>query len=328
AVFLSLMVGACLALICQTYNIPGDAGSFTLTWMLLILPLVYFMEATLPAAIYLIGIMCWASFYADDPIRSICFWPLAALVVPHFIWSLRREIYTLRSAILAFVMAIGVCVGAGVSLGKTWPGAWMIIFPSIFSILYFLGSSKFEGIHTNWQHSLRFIGGLGIFSLAYSFSFKETWQSLLDTRYFYSRGKITDLSAIPDHLFTFIIIVSAALFFYNYAKRNIDKKALFGLMPLLAIVCYSLGGKSALFSMALFNLYLFGMSIYWIISGVRNNRLKTVNIGMLMLALLIIGRFFDSEVGFVVRGIAFILVGTGFLVANAMLIRQRGGKSE
>jgi len=43
-----------------------------------------------------------------------------------------------------------------------------------------------------------------------------------------------------------------------------------------------------------------------------------------MLAALIILRFFDSDLGFVVRGLAFITVGIGFLVTNVVLIRRKG----
>jgi uncharacterized membrane protein len=107
ATFLSLMVGASIALISQTYNIPGDTADFILSWMLLIVPLVYFMEAAIPAAIYAAGISVWACHFWDSPLQAVFFWPLLAVIVPHFIWSLRQDKYTLRSAILAFVMAVG-----------------------------------------------------------------------------------------------------------------------------------------------------------------------------------------------------------------------------
>jgi dipeptide/tripeptide permease len=58
--------------------------------------------------------------------------------------------------------------------------------------------------------------------------------------------------------------------------------------------------------------------------GLREDRLGLVNGGMLMLAGLIITRFFDSDLGFVVRGLAFIVVGVGFLAANMVLIRRKG----
>jgi hypothetical protein len=47
-----------------------------------------------------------------------------------------------------------------------------------------------------------------------------------------------------------------------------------------------------------------------------------MNAGLLVLAALIMARFFDSQFGFVIRGIAFIVLGVGFLAANVYLVRR------
>jgi len=78
-----------------------------------------------------------------------------------------------------------------------------------------------------------------------------------------------------------------------------------------------------------FNLYLFVLGVYTISSGVRRGELGMTNGGMGILALLFIVRFFDSDLGFVVRGIAFILIGSGFLFANLVMARRfRNRKGE
>jgi hypothetical protein len=46
---------------------------------------------------------------------------------------------------------------------------------------------------------------------------------------------------------------------------------------------------------------------------------------MLLLTALIVLRFFDTDVGLPDRGLAFIAVGVGFLVVNAMLLKRRKG---
>ena len=46
SVFLFFAVGASISLISQIYNIPGNVSSFVLTWMLLILPLVYLLRSS------------------------------------------------------------------------------------------------------------------------------------------------------------------------------------------------------------------------------------------------------------------------------------------
>lgn len=324
ATFLSLMVGASIALICQTYNIPGDAGTFILTWMFLIIPLAYLMQASLPAAIYLIGITAWSGTYWNNPIKAVLFWPLAAIVIPHFIWALRQEIYALRTTVLSLIMIICVSVATSFSLGKTWSGSWIIIFPSLYSIFYFLGWLEIDKITTNWQRPLRLIGAIGLFILAFQFTFRYVWQYLGGYSYRISRD-ISDISVIPDHIITLAIIATAILLFYDNIKRKNLTISLFGAVPLLAIIAYLIKEQSIVLPLMIFNLYLFILSISRIITGIRSNNLAVINTGMLMLAILIIARFFDSDISFIIKGLVFIIVGIGFLVANVLLVRRIGG---
>ena len=46
---------------------------------------------------------------------------------------------------------------------------------------------------------------------------------------------------------------------------------------------------------------------------------------MLLLTALIVMRFFDTDVGFLIRGLAFIAAGVGFLVVNIILLKRRKG---
>lgn len=324
ATFLSLMVGASISLISQTYNIPGDADTFILTWMLLIIPITYLMQASLPAAIYLIGVTIWSGIHGSDPVKAVLFWPLAALAVPHFVWALRQEIYALRTAILSFIMVICVSFAAGFSLGKTWSGSWIIVFPSLYSIFYFLGCLEVNRMTTNWQRPLRLVGAIGLFILAFQFTFRYVWQYLGGYSYMIRRT-ISDISVIPDHIMIITIVCIAALLFYRNIKRKDFNVALFGAVPLLAIAAFLLKEQSVILPLLIFNLYLFILSITRIIAGMRSSNLSLINTGMLMLAVLIIARFFDSNISFVMKGLVFIIVGIGFLATNLKLARSLGG---
>ena len=57
--------------------------------------------------------------------------------------------------------------------------------------------------------------------------------------------------------------------------------------------------------------------------GIRSDSLARANFGLLLIATLAISRFFDSDLSFVTRGIGFIVVGAGFLVANILLFKKR-----
>ena len=324
ATFLSLMVGASIALICQTYNIPGDAGTFTLTWMLLIVPLVYFMQASLPATIYLIGITAWSGSYWNNPAMAVLFWPLAAVIIPHFIWALRKEIYVIRATILSLIMAGCVAFGAGFGLERIWPGSWIIIYSSIFAIFYSLGCQSFKKVTTNWQRPLRLIGGLGILILAFQFTFRFTWQ-YVDSSYSRFGAEPFSLGAIPSAMVTIIIIATAILLFYDNLKRKDLILSLFTALPLLSLACYLLGGGLTVLPLLIFNTYLLVLGVNCVVIGNRNDNLGTVNVGMLILAILMMIRFFDSDINFILKGLAFIAVGIGFLTTNVTLMRRKGG---
>jgi uncharacterized membrane protein len=324
ATFLSIMVGASIALISQTYNVPGDTADFILSWMLLILPVVYLMEATIPAVIYVAGITSWVGHFWASPLQAVLFWPLLALIIPHFIWSLRREKYSIRAAILALVIAIGVCSGAASSLGKTWPGSWIIIHSSVITLLYLLGTWEFSGISTNWQRPFRVLGGIGVFIMIFILTFSFPWESATG-KYYNPVRETSSWSAAPDYLITFLLVGSAIFMFIQYVKRKELMGSLFGALPVLAFMGYSLSTASLALPVTMFNIFLLAVSIIRIRSGIQTGNLGVINTGMFMLAVLILARFFDSNVGFVVKGLIFIFIGIGFLATNVAILRRKGG---
>ena len=77
-------------------------------------------------------------------------------------------------------------------------------------------------------------------------------------------------------------------------------------------------------AMLLLNVYLFALGLGTLLAGLREQSLGRVNSGMLILAALILSRFFDADIGFIARGLAFIALGAGFLIVNLAMIRRRG----
>ncbi len=324
AMFLSLMVGSSIALISQTYNIPGDTPSFILTWMLLIVPLTYLMKSTMPATIFVAGISAWVFNFWDEPLTAFLFWPLLAVVVPHFIWSLRQEKYTIRATILALVMAVGICVGTHFTLGRSWPGSWIVTYSSLISGFYLLGAWEFKGVSTNWQKPFQILGGLGIFIMMFMLTFRFPWESI-SGKYWRAMYEVSSWASIPDHILTFLLVAGALLIFYQYAKRQDWMRTLFGALPLLALIGFAFGGTSTVFPVLLFSAFLLAVSAFRLMTGIRTNNLSVINTGMLMLSALVLSKFFDSEINFVLKGLVFIFIGAGFLATNIIILRRKGG---
>lgn len=318
ATFLTLMVGASLALIGQTYNI-ADTGTFAITWMLLILPIVYLMQASLTCAIYLTGVTYWACSQWHSPTQMMLVWPLIALAVPHFIWSLKKEIYTIRSEMIAFFMAICILFATGFNLSNLGdPFSWPVIFSSLFTIYYSVGSQEYKNLTESWKNPFFRIGRLGLFVFIYLFTF----------RFFYELPKSHELGSTSIVLLkiysaVFLILVSSSFFYKNLKEKKLIR-SLFTSLPLIILLSTLFFPKNYLLSRVIFNGLLFALSASYLHIGVRKNSNSLINTGMALLALLIITRFFDSNINFIIKGLVFIVTGIGFLAVNFMLVRRKG----
>lgn len=52
--FLFFAVGSSIALISQIYNIPGDLGTYVLTWIVLCFPLIYILKSNAVAMLHIV----------------------------------------------------------------------------------------------------------------------------------------------------------------------------------------------------------------------------------------------------------------------------------
>lgn len=140
-------------------------------------------------------------------------------------------------------------------------------------------------------------------------------------------GNLLLALGLPLVMVTFCLLAACV-------RRNQAGRVLLGVAPLVVFGGYMLftylvsGAKetdipgNTIIPTVLFNLYFFTLGVNTTVSGIRSGRLGTVNAGMFLLAALILARFFDSGIGFVIRGVIFIIVGIGFLTTNLVLLRR------
>ena len=75
-VFHSIGVYACIAMIGQIYQLPGSFSEYILLCSMLILPVCYALNATVPLLLYMIGIVVW------QPANLLCL-ALFTFAAPH-----------------------------------------------------------------------------------------------------------------------------------------------------------------------------------------------------------------------------------------------------
>jgi len=323
ATFVMLAIGASISLIGQTYHISGDFGKFLLTWMLLSIPLVYLLRATTPALLYLWGITTWAGIRQDEAEHALFFWPLAALIAPHFLQAVKENRYNIRAIILAWGISLSLCFATGIVLEGALPGLWIIVYSGLFAVLFLAGSAYFGEAPTLWQRPFHTVGACGISVLAFMLTYEWPWREI-GWKYFRTSPEFHFNAALFDYVLTSTLFISTLYFLFRKTRAQQTATRLFGAMPIVSLIGYLFvaSGAGIGLTLALFNLYLFACGLVVTINGIQSGHLGTVNAGMIILAALIVARFFDSELGFVVRGLAFILVGIGFLFTNWMIIRK------
>ena len=323
--FWTLAVGSAIALVAQTYHIPGDAGRFALTWMLLALPIVYLLNATGPALVYLAGITFWAIDAQSNGGQALPFWPLAALILPHVVAAARGNPYAARPALLFWGLAFALCVAVGVTLEKILPGLWIIVYGALFAIFYLAGEFWFGETPSFWQKPFQSVGAVGAVVLAFLLTYDWPWREI-GWRYWRHGAAYHGVAAALDYALAALLPTVAIVLLVGSVRRGKANALFIGSLPILAVLGFALvaqtGEEAA--ALALFNLYVFAVGLGLLVQGFRARRASTVNAGLLVVFALILLRFFDEDLGFVFRGVVFVLLGLAFLAVNLVLARKKG----
>ncbi len=317
-----LMIGSSVALIGQTYHIPGNLTQFLFVWMVLSLPLMYLFRAVIPCLMYLAGIIGWAGSSQHDGGHGLLFWVLYAGSVPHIWLTMRKDRFSIPSGILGW----GFCLQAawiGVALERVVPGLWIIVYMGLFATLYLAGAYWFDDAPSGWQKPMQLVGAAGIAILTLMLTYEWAWDDVgwrcRHYGYRYHQGAVW-----VDFLLAALTPIAALTLLATAVRRGELWRVSFGVAAIVGVIGFAIAAIVATETpcMLLCNAYAFGLGITTIIYGIRYGRIGTVNGGMGILSALLILRFFDGEFSFLARGCAFIVLGIGFLSTNVVLARR------
>ena len=254
------------------------------------------------------------------------FWPLAGLVLPHLWRSLRENRFSARSSVLGWAVVSSLCFATGITLEKTLPGLWIIVYTALLAVLYLAGRRWHSDAPSLFQQPFSVAGALGVPILALILTWEWPWKQI-GWHYYRTTSPYHENAAWFDYVAVIVLFAVAIVLLVREAKRGNWHAALFGAAPAVAALAYAAAVQQATRpAMLLFNAYVLSLGVATLVAGIRSARLATVNGGMLITTALILSRFFDSDLSLITRGATFILLGIGFFVTNLILIRRmRGG---
>jgi hypothetical protein len=157
---------------------------------------------------------------------------------------------------------------------------------------------------------IKFIGTALALGFLYAITFNQfSWYDSADFHeYFRSWYGVTAL----------LYLAGLVLIWLEYFKEHRGAAIFIGILPAIAII-----NSFTYTGILLFNLYFLAMGIALILFGIRKNRTTVTNGGILLIALLVGTRFFDQDLSFLAKGIAFVLLGGLFIGMNIFLYGRK-----
>lgn len=322
---LTLSIGAAIALIAQTYQLGGDFGRFMLVWTLLTLPILYALRSGTALWLYLTGTVIYAGYLLDGADAGAPgFYLLYLAAVLFVIRAHLNADHPLLAVLGRYALAIAFWVGFPLAFDYRWDGAWLPTMTAAAGAMFLWDrpvDGRIEHLH---RHPFSLTAALFAIGILAVFSFEDAWQgfgrSLRDSQ----QSSFASLALIG------IIAVIWGLGMIRWVRLSFFWPVLLGgALPALATIGWLMSGQPNASSplMLATNATGLALGVLAIFQALREDRLSLLNYGLILVGGLVLLRFFDSDLGFVVRGLGFIGLGIAFLVANFLFVRHRRSQS-
>ncbi|PCH98579.1 MAG: hypothetical protein COB85_01300 [Bacteroidetes bacterium] len=313
-------IGASIALVAQIYNIPGNTASFLFTWMILSLPVIYLLRSSITAILFVSGITyyaCHTGYWNYPSEGKIEYWALFAMVLPHYYLLYKNKPKSNFMTILNWLIPISVIITLG-TIGRSSEYILAIAYFSLFGLLYLIGDSEFFSSQSARINGYKSLGATGMISLLLIYSFDEFWEHLRRRDLIFS-----EIVATPEFVASIIIsILALVLFIIQIKKESVKNIKPLSPLFLIFIMVFILGLFSNL-SVVIINLIVFSLGILTIKEGAKLDNLRILNHGLLLITILVVCRFFDTDLSFILRGALFVFVGIGFFATNYWMLKKR-----
>jgi uncharacterized membrane protein len=318
--FLFFAIGSSISLVSQIYNIPGNLSSFLLTWIALCIPLIYIMKSSVASLLCIIGITyyaCETSYWGYPTTDSYYYWVILLLIIPHHYSLIKNKFRGNFTAFHNWLLPLSLIITLGTISGQAADSMFIAYF-SLFGVLILIGNLESFAEGKNRSNGFKLLGSLGTIILLIVLSFDWYWEELR------SGGvNFDNLLLAPEFIASIALTLLGTLLLLKQIK---DKRPISvqpaALVFLLFIITFIVGLSSSM-AVLIINLAVFALGLLTINQGAKREHLGTLNYGLMMIAALVVCRFFDTDLSFVIRGILFMAVGAGFFSANYWLIKKR-----
>ena len=300
----------------QIYNISDPYGYFYLTWVVLTVPLIYILRSSV-LSMMCIGVITYYNmafgFQAEHGFVLLYYYIIMVAILPYYFSILRKAPNSNTAYWLHWMIALSVVLST-MTLGVDESSVLIFTFMGLSTFFYNWGQSQYFENTPERGNAFTKIGQFGIAFVLLLTSFQwiweDVWQVWKDGDVLFSWGFIG--GAIYS-------VAALVLYFRRKAFQAIhllDFDLI--LIPFALIFMLHLG-----YSAILVNILTLALGVVVMLRGIKKNQLLTINFGLLIISVLILSRFFESDLSYLLRGIIFAVVGLAFFMTNYLLTKKR-----
>ncbi len=318
--FLFFANGAAISLISQIYHVQGELDGFMFIWMLLCIPQIYLMRSSMTSLLCLIGITTFGVTSGYEWKHSMSphyFWLLFASVLPHYYILIRKHktgnflILHHWFTPLALIITLGI-------VASRMEEYLLIAYTSLFGFYFLVGKHDLFKGQILRNNSYFVMGALGTLFMMFMMSFEDAWPG------YYEYSTYLSEFYLSVEFYTALLISGAATYLLIQFKRSNEITSVLplGASFLVFIPLFFLNIELPIGAI-LINIWVLALGIWIVRNGANKDHLGELNFGLVIIAILITCRFFDTDLSFVMRGILFLLVGIGFFGTNYWMLKKR-----
>lgn len=328
--FWGIAIGAGIALISQTYHLPGDMADFLLWWMLLLIPVIYATASFSAVLGYQIGVFIWTCYNQANAGVGIGYWPMIAVAIPMLVIFAKANPMGPRAILSQFGFILFSVAALGVTLEKNVAGLWTIIYSATFALCTLWGRRYEDENRGIFKTPMRTVGAFGqavlLFILMYQWPWKEIGYYRNGAR-FHEWASYFDLALVILLPAAAILLTLVLGFKEKTAKAHKINAIPFWtawtlIAPLVVIAAYAIGcggGRGEGLSAALVAWTLALLGVGTIADGLISTSAARVNGGTLCVLAVVLGKFFSDEFSFTIKGVVFITCGILFITSNILM---------
>jgi hypothetical protein len=313
--FLFFSIGATIALISQIYNIPGNLSNFLLTWILLSVPVLYILKSNALALLHLL----FTTYYGAEtgygnPGYPWLYLLLIALFLPHYYSLCKHHPKGNITSVFHWLLPFSITILLGAFFSGT-SRLGFLIYISLFGLFYNTSTLSFFEEQRFIKNGYPILGVLGTSILSIILSSKWFWLEFYQANH----SNTSDLILLLSIQITTLVLLGR---YFLKKKKDIRQINGFQVVFLVFNLIFLLALTDNLIGMILTNIVVLFMGALLIKNGSQQSDFTILNYGLVIIAVLIICRFFDTNISFVIRGLLFIAVGVGFFYANYILLQK------